>query len=242
VPDQERFRLTLFVLGVIAVHALCLAALLPVLITLPGLDSSEPKHVDVDVDVLSSSAPPTSDLSDVTAALPGLPQDADPAPDETPTAALGHAIDAKIDASDAEPSQAPTAPPLQVTGPKPADNAAVLPDPDAVANIGPESSPTVMPEGTPEGATPADAPKADASPAEDQDVKPTPKVEQPSKNPVAKKRTAVTAKPAKPLVHRQAKAEATANSSESGSGSFFGVPQSQPAAKAKTQQHVTSGR
>jgi hypothetical protein len=230
VPDQERFRLTLFVLGVVAVHALCLAALLPVLITLPGPDNSEPKHVVVDVDVLSGSAPPATGASDVTFALPELPQDA----------ALGDPIAARADASDAEPSPAPTALPLELTGPKPANDAAVLPGPDAVANIGPESSPTLMPEGTLEGATPADAPKADASPAEDQDV--TPKVELPSKKPAAKKRTTVTAKPAKPLVHRQAKAEATANSSEAGGfGSFFGVPQSQPATKSKPP-HATSGR
>jgi hypothetical protein len=238
VPDQERFRLTLFVLGVVAVHALCLAALLPVLITLPGLDHSEPKKVTVDVDVLAGSAPPAS--GEVTAALPELPQDADPAHGETP-AALGNPIAAETVA--AEPNPMPIAvPPPEATGPEPASDEAVHPEPAAVANIGPESSPTVMPERTPEADTPTDTPKADASPADDQGVKPAPKVELPSKKPAAKKHTAVIAKPAKPLVHRQAKAEARANSSESGSGSFFGVPQSQPAVKAKTQQRVTSER
>jgi hypothetical protein len=51
VTDQRRLNLPLFALGAVAAHAVVLAALLPMLVTLPGAGSNRRGHVVIDVDV-----------------------------------------------------------------------------------------------------------------------------------------------------------------------------------------------
>jgi hypothetical protein len=60
VTDQRRLNLPLFALGAVAAHAVVLAALLPMLITLPGpgTDRRGPLVIDVEVIPTASSATP----------------------------------------------------------------------------------------------------------------------------------------------------------------------------------------
>jgi hypothetical protein len=57
VTDQRRLNLPLFALGAVAAHAVVLAALLPMLVTLPGAGSNRrgPVVIDVDVSTLPAS-------------------------------------------------------------------------------------------------------------------------------------------------------------------------------------------
>lgn len=117
----DRINLPVFLIGAGIVHLVGLAALLPMLITLPGPGGDiEPKAVVVDVDIVPA-APPSPKVEpevDHTSALPATPQ--------TPDAP-----------GSAEPHQATPAPGENAAQPEPKDAA-----PAAVANVSPEAAPS----------------------------------------------------------------------------------------------------
>jgi hypothetical protein len=236
VPEQDRSRLLLFVLGVAAVHALCLAAILPSLISLPGQgagvtqdgivkEDALVKDAVVDVEVLpSASTPldsgshasaydvapslsPTPDPSEMTSALPDIPQNANTVPSNPVTA---------------EPA-APVA-------------AATPTAPDFIGNASPPPSPPVPVEG-PGTISAADPASTNALPSEE--AKPATTVALPTEKPDTVEEPSVkprttAAKTAKPRVRRQASVAKTQTR-----GLFGGFFQSQPRPKA---QRATTSR
>lgn len=240
-PEQDRSRLFLFVLGVAAVHALCLAAVLPVLFTLPGQDAGIAQNAVkqdaivrdtiVNVEVLPSSEPAgdsealgldqiktgrgsspaaglslTPDPSELTSALPDIPQNADTAPGE------------------------PAA--LESTAPVAAATSA----PDLIGNAGraPDSSPPPADETATVSA--ADPASTNAIPREEE-AKPATTVSLPVAKPapVVKPRP-TAAKAVKPQMRRQASVTTKTQSR----GMFGGFFQSKP--RPKTQRAATTTR
>lgn len=230
-PEQDRSRLFLFVLGVAAVHALCLAAVLPALFTLPGQEASITagaikqdaivRDTIVNVEVLPSSqsagvaepietvtpvpepSPSASlsfapDPSELTSALPDIPQNADTAPSETaaPTEAPVAATTSVL-VENSNPAPAPSPPGDETAAVSAADPAPT----NAIPQVEPKPATTV--------ALPVEKPK-----------------------PVVKPRPAA-AKAAKPQMRRQASV-ATKTQSRGMFGGFF---QSKP--RPKTQRAAT---
>jgi hypothetical protein len=244
VPEQDRSRLFLFVLGVAAVHALCLAAILPALISLPGSgtgitqDSTVKqdallRDTIVNVEVLPSASPQadsyragaaavetvtpapssaaslasTPDPSDVTSALPDIPQNADPAP------------------GDRVNLVAPVA-------------AATSTTPDLVGNASPPPSSSPPPPEDPGTVSAADPTPTNAIPTEA--AKPATTVALPTEKPAdaakpALKPRTTAAKTAKPAARRQASV-ATKTQTRGMFGGFFS---SKPRPKA---QRTTTSR
>lgn len=117
----KQINLPVFLIGAGIVHLVGLAALLPMLITLPGPGGeTEPKAVAVDVEIIPATPPsPKVELEvDHTSALSAAPQ--------TPEAPAS-----------AEADQGP-APGESAAQPEPKDAA-----PPAVANVSPESAPSI---------------------------------------------------------------------------------------------------
>jgi len=221
VPEQDRSRLFLFVLGVAAVHALCLAAVLPALFTLPGQDAGIAQGATkqdaivrdaiVNVEVMPSSEPvpeaadsPTASLasapdpSDVTSARPDSPENADAAPGDTVV-------------------------------PEPAPVTAAAPSTDLVGNA--SSAPPTDDAGTIVAADPA---PTNALPQDD--AKPATTVSVPSEKPKpALKSRTTAAKAAKSHLRRQASVTRTQPR-----GMFGGFFQSQP--RPRPQRTTTTTR
>lgn len=245
-PDQDRFRLFLLVLGVAAVHALCLAVILPSLITLPGPGAGLPQSTIVDVEVLppepqislsagtsqhvvetavpaplagaaEASMTTPSDPSDITAALPEISQEADLAPEANPQPAL---------------------------------EAPVASDPNAntntLANVSPAPPQAASPEkiaSPPENAAAiSDAPQMAALPAEGE--LPAAAVGVPLKKPAKLEKPAVkphaAAKAVKPRAKPQTAAVAKAQTQNTGSLNAFFQGLNQPGSKSKSQQATSS--
>jgi hypothetical protein len=226
VPEQDRSRLFLFVLGVIAVHALCLAAVLPALFTLPGqgvgiaqgsikqdaivrdtivnvevMPSSEPTEVPESRDLLNpspgASLASTPDSSDVTSTLPDSSDNTDTAPGDTVT-------------------------------PAPAPITAAAPSTDLVG----DASPTAPPAGDAGTLAAADPAPTSAVPKDEAATTVSLPTEKPK--PAVKSRT-IAAKTAKPHIQRQASVTRTQSR-----GMFGGFFQSQP--RPKTQRTTTTAR
>jgi hypothetical protein len=236
VPEQDRSRLFLFVLGVAAVHALCLAAVLPALFTLPGQETGISqgaikqdaivRDTIVNVEVMPSSqplgvpessqagAPPASqpnpvaslasatDRSDVTSALPEIPQNVDTAPGE---AVVPEPSAPVVAATPSTPDLVGSASPALTSSPSPTDDA-------GTSNVsGVDPTPTnAIPQDEAKPATnvalPTEKPKPDAKPRPN------------------------AAKTAKPHLRRQA----SVTSKTQSRGMFGGFFQSQP--RPKTQR------
>jgi hypothetical protein len=227
VPEQDRSRLFLFVLGVAAVHALCLAAVLPALFTLPGQDAGIAqgaikqdaivRDTIVNVEVMPSpessgvleapdspaaSLASTPDSSNVTSALPDIPENADTAPGDTVT-----------------PESAP------VTAATPATS-------DLVGSASPVSSPPA----TDNAGTVAAADPATTAALPQDEAKPATTVSLPTERPkpAVKSRT-TAAKIAKPHIRRQASVTRTQSR-----GMFGGFFQSEP--RPRPQRTTTTTR
>lgn len=245
-PEQDRSRLFLFVLGVAAVHALCLAAVLPALFILPDQDAGITqgavkqdaivRDTIVDVELMLSSqpageseasdagAPPaqaqietvtpapepspaasssTLDTSELTSALPDIPQNADTTLSDSVSSEPG----APVAAASSAPDLAGNASPAPTSSPPVADDAGIVSATDPA----------------PTNAIPQDEanPAATVSlPAE----KPTPVV----------KPRPTAAKTAKPRVRRQASVTTRTQSR----GMFGGFFQAKP--RPKTQRATTT--
>ena len=230
-PQQDRSRLFLFVLGVVAVHALCLAAVLPALLMLPGQDAGIAqgaikqdaivRDTIVNVEVMPSSEPaegaetPDSPKPSPAASLSSTPESSDV------TSALRDI-----------PENADTIPGDRVT-PEPAPVTAAAPStPDLVSNASPASSqPPADNAGIVSAADPA--PTA-AIPQEE--AKPATTVSLPAEKPKpALKPRTTAAKAARPHVRRQASVTRTQSR-----GMFGGFFQSQP--RPKPQRTTTKTR
>lgn len=234
-PEQDRSRLFLFVLGVAAVHVLCLAAVLPALLTLPGQDAGIAqgaikqdaivRDTIVNVEVMPSSEP-TGGIE-----TPG-PAQIEKALMPSPAASLS-SMPESSDVTSALPDiteNADTIPGDRVT-PEPAPvTAAAASTPDLVGNASPASSPPPSDNaGTVAAVDPA--PTA-AIPQED--AKPATTVSLPAEKPKpALKPRTTAAKAAKPRVRRQA--SVTRPQSRGMFGGFF---QSQP--RPKPQRTTTT--
>ena len=228
-PEQDRSRLFLFVLGVVAVHALCLAAVLPALLMLPGQDAGIAqgaikqdaivRDTIVNVEVMPSSEPaegaetPDSPKPSPAASLSSTPESSDV------TSALRDI-----------PENADTIPGDRVT-PEPAPITAVVPStPDLVGNASPAQPPADN-AGIVSAADPA--PTA-AIPQEE--AKPATTVSLPAEKPKpALKPRTTAAKAARPHVRRQASVTRTQSR-----GMFGGFFQSQP--RPKPQRTTTKTR
>jgi hypothetical protein len=248
VLDQDRFRLSLFVLGVAAVHALCLAAVLPMLITLPGFDEAARAIVDIEVirpapGVMTVSAPAE------TPAAPA-PVTTAPAPANLIAAEAPIAEPHLDDATAALPqANHDLSPPAATNAESPSPEPATVANPDLGSVPAAESAPA--PSVEPAEARPATQTLANVSPepvsapppavvetpaSEDAGEKSadskdndTTKAEAKSGKPAAKKR--VAAKP-----RRQVRTQPQA-SKAGGFGSFFGFMQPRP-----RPQRATSAR
>ena len=150
----DRLNLPVFAIGVGVVHAIGLALLLPLLITLPGPGGDlDPKAAAVDVEIgpADPSASKVAPDGDRTSALPSSPQTGDvPRPDTA--------------GSDA-PAQ-------------PKDGAS------AVANVSPETSPSSMPAAAQEPAASASLSKKQQTKVEGKGAKPAKVTRAPAKNPL----------------------------------------------------------
>jgi hypothetical protein len=203
VTDQRQLNLPLFALGAVAAHAVVLAALLPMLVTLPGPGSSPraPLIIDVDVTPGASLAPagpqPEPSLpadAGTTSALPLEPSP--PAPAETAAAIAADPMTTQSTPpmADAESGGAPsdsakTHANAGLPTPPPAGAA---PAPSLARAEPPDTLPPAAPSAATEQAT-ANAPKAEAL--------------KPVEAPGAKKATAVRAQPVTPHVNRVVKAK-----------------------------------
>jgi len=252
VPEQDRSRLFLFVLGVAAVHALCLAAILPALISLPGQgagvtrdgivkEDALVKDAVVDVELLPSAATPLDSGSHASAydVAPGhaAVETVTPSPKPSPAASLSPTPDPS-EMTSALPEilqNADTAPSDPVTAEPAAPVAAATPTAsDLVGNASP-ASPPVPVEG-PGTVSAADPASTNALPSE---TKPATTVALPIEKPDTVEQPSVkprttAAKTAKPRVRRQASVAKTQTR-----GLFSGFFQSQPRPKPKRTTTTT---
>ena len=174
-PDRP--KLPLFAIGACVVHAIGLAILLPLLITLPGPGGDIPQRpVNIEVDV-GSPDPPRPIVPDVSSSC---------AASDEATSALPAAPQRDAGAAASEPKS------------ETKDEA-----PGALANVSPEASPDSGRDAAQEAAPSSDKPAASAAPAK----RVKPKVERKSAKPAAKvvrapqakKPLLARAKPSKPL-------------------------------------------
>jgi hypothetical protein len=225
VPEQDRFRLFLFVLGVAAVHVLCLAAVLPALFTLPGQDTGIAqgaikqdaivRDTIVNVEVMPSSEP---------AEVPGSMD----SPNPSPAAGLA-STPGSSDMTSALPDgsgNTDTAPGDTVA---PEPTPATAPSTDLVGNASP-----APPAG--EAGTVAAADPAVTSALPQGEAKPATTVSLPAEKPKPEvKPRATAAKAAKPHVRRQ-----TVVAKTQSRGMFGGFFQSQP--RPRPQRTTTTTR
>lgn len=243
-PEQDRSRLFLFVLGVAAVHALCLAAVLPALFILPGQNAAITegaikqdaiiRDTIVHVEVLPSSQPAGVPEPSYASAPPAPIETVTRAPEPSPSASLSSAPDSSdvTSALPDIPQNTDTAPGAMAVS-EPAAVAATTPTPDLIgdASPAPDSSP-------PAGDDAANVSAADPTPTNaipQEEAKPATTVSLPAEKPkpVVKPRS-TAAKAAKPQMRRQASV-ATRTQSRGMFGGFF---QSKP--RPKTQRAATT--
>jgi hypothetical protein len=199
----DKINLPVFAIGAGVIHAVGLAVLLPLLITLPGPGSDiDPQAVTVDVAIVPASPPSPKVEPEVeqTSALPDSPPTADPPAKDAPAT---------------EPDESPS----------------------AVADVGPETSPSSMPAAGQTFAPAAEGPAATAGPAKRTKAKVEGKGAKPAKVVRAaapKKPVLARAKPAKPLFRRSAKDLAKGPAPFKGSWSaLLGGPPPSPAVKTQ---------
>ena len=228
-PEQDRSRPFLFVLGVAAVHALCLAAILPALISLPGPGAGITQDATVkqdallrdtivNVEVLPSASPQAGSDRAGAAAVETVTSAPSPAASFSSTPDPSDVTSALPDIprnADTVPND-PADPAAPVT-------AATSTMPDLVGNASPAPSSLPPPSGTVSAdPTPTNAiPPEAAKPAN-------------AAKPALKPRT-TAAKTAKPVTRRQASV-ATKTQTRGMFGGFF---LSQPRPKA---QRTTTSR
>jgi hypothetical protein len=205
VTDQRQLNLPLFALGAVAAHAVVLAALLPMLVTLPGPGSSPrgPLIIDVDVTPGASPAPlapqPEPPIPADTATTSALPEPSPPAPAETIAA---DAMTTQSTAPMADAGQPSAVPGAESVG-APSDSAtthedAGLPASPPAGALARAEPPETLPPAAP--ATSAATEQATANAAKTE-------VPKPSAAPAAKKATAVRAQPVTPRANRVVKAK-----------------------------------
>ena len=245
-PEQDRSRLFLFVLGVAAVHALCLAAVLPALFILPGQDAgiiqgaikqdAIVRDTIVDVEVLPSSQPAGVAEASHAAAPPAQTQieTVTPAPEPSPAASPSSTPDPSelTSALPGIPQPADTAPSDSVSSEPAASVAATSSAPDLVGNASP---PTPSPPAEEDAGTVSAADPAPTNAIPQDETEPATTVSLPAEKPtpVVKPRP-TAAKTAKPRVRRQASVTTRTQSR----GMFGGFFQSKP--RPKTQRATTT--
>ena len=203
--DERRLNLPLFALGAVAAHAVVLAALLPMLVTLPGPGKVSRGPLIIDVDVMhapsSSSDKPEPGALEPTEATSALP--VSPAASEPAAAADPMTTQATAPMVDTGQANAPASADAKsaATGPGETQQDARLPDspptpitPGTVPPIARAEPPETLPPAKPA----ASAATEPANPA---------KVEKP----MVKKPAAVRAKPVSPRAPRIAKAKPKAS-------------------------------
>jgi len=241
----------LFVLGVAAVHALCLAAILPALISLPGQgtgvtqggivkEDALGKDAVVDVEVLPSASTTLDSGSHASAydVVPGRAavETAMPAPAPSPSGSLSPTPDPSemTSALPDIPQSADTVPSDPVTAEPAAPVTAAAPPtaPDLVGN----ASPAPLPSEDTGPVSAADPASTNAIPSEE--AKPATSVALPTEKPDVAEQPSVkprttAAKTAKPRVRRQASVAKTQTR-----GLFGGFFQAKP--RPKPQRTTTS--
>ncbi|HEY8277495.1 MAG TPA: hypothetical protein VIG52_10985 [Methyloceanibacter sp.] len=244
--EHDRSRLFLFLLGVAAVHALCLAAILPALISLPGhgagvtqggivKEDALVKDAIVDVEVFPSAstlpapgshasaydvAPSHAAIEPVTpASEPSPAVSFSPTPDPSDLTSALPDIPQNADTAPGDPVTADPAAPLAAATPLAAD---------LIGNASPSSSPPVPVEGL-GSVSVADPASTNALPSEEANPATVAlPVEKPAlKKPSVKPRT-TAAKTARPRARRQA--SVAKPQTQRLFGGFF---QSQPRQKAQ---------
>jgi hypothetical protein len=198
VINPETIKLPVWVVGVGLVHAVALALVLPMLITLPAPTNMERKVEVVDVEVIHAARPaPKIDLDvDQTAALPSSPQRETPAPGETAPEPVNESPDAAPgpDEIATEAAEEISQGAAEEIVSEPAEEVAAPPavEPDAVANVEPEAIPTAT-LGEPESAGGAAA-----------DEQAVPKAKTPARKAVAIKKTKAGGNGTKPKAAKSA--------------------------------------
>jgi hypothetical protein len=246
VPEQDRSRLFLFVLGVAAVHALCLAAVLPALFILSGQDAgivqgavkqdAIVRDTIVDVELMPSSQPTgVSEASDAnTPPAQAQIETVTPAPEPSPAASLSSTPDPS-ELTSALPGipQPADAPSDSVSSEPAASVAATSSAPDLVGNASP--APASSPPAAEDAGTVSAADPAPTNAIPQDEAKPATTVSLPAEKPtpVLKPRP-TAAKTAKPRVRRQASVTTRTQSR----GMFGGFFQSKP--RPKTQRATTT--
>jgi hypothetical protein len=204
VTDQRQLNLPLFALGAVAAHAVVLAALLPMLVTLPGPGSSPRGPLIIDVDVTPASPAPS-----VPPPEPSIPSDT------TTTSALplepsppAHAEAAAAVAADPMTTQS-TAPMVGAeSAGAPSDSAKI--HEDAGLPVSPPAGAAPAPSlarAEPPDTLPPAAPAPSAATEQATASEPKAEVPKPVEAPAAKKATAVRAQPVTPHANRVVKAK-----------------------------------
>jgi cytoskeleton protein RodZ len=222
VTDQRQLNLPLFALGAVAAHAVVLAALLPMLVTLPGPGSipRSPLIIDVDVTPGASLAPlaprPEPPIPADAATTSALPEPSPPAPAETAAAIAADPMTTQSTAPMADTGQASAVPGAESVG-APSDSAKTHED----AGL-PASPPAgALARAEPPETLPPDAPATSAATAQATANAPKVEVPKPVAAPAVKKATAVRARPVTPRANRVLKAKPKAPASGADFKSLF---------------------
>jgi hypothetical protein len=213
VTDQRQLNLPLFALGAVAAHAVVLAALLPMLVTLPGPGSSPrgPLIIDVDVTPGASPAPlapqPEPSIPADTATTSALPEPSRPAPAETAAAIAADPMTTQSTAPMADAGQASAVLGAESVG-APSDSAKTHEDAGLPArpHAGAAPAPSLARAEPPETLPPA-VPATNAATEQATANAPKAEVPKPVAAPAAKKATAVRAQPVTPRANRVVKAK-----------------------------------
>ena len=208
--DQRQLNLPLFALGAVAAHAVVLAALLPMLVTLPGPGSSPRGPLIIDVDVTPGASPAPS----VPQPEPSIPSDAattsalpvEPSPPAPAEAAAAVAADPMTTQSMTTQSTAPMVGAESVGAPS--DSATIHEDAGLPASppAGATPAPSLARAEPPDTLPPA-APAPSAATEQATANEPKAEVPKPVEAPAAKKATAVRAQPVTPHANRVVKAK-----------------------------------
>lgn len=210
--NPETIKLPVWVIGVGVVHAVALALVLPMLITLPAPEKIERKVEVVDVELVPAvqPAPKIDQHVEQTGALPSSPQPEQAAVEETTGQPAGETPEVTPEPAEetvTKPPEEAVAEPADQMVTEPADQVVVEPNelaifptaaPDAVANVEPEAAPT---------ATPAE-PEAAAAPAATESVPTSAPIEEskPESVPVEESKPESKAPVPKPTAAKKPKA------------------------------------
>jgi len=236
------------VIGVGLVHAVALALVLPMLITLPAPEKIERKVAVVDIELVPAArlAPKIDQHVEQTGALPSSPQPEQAAVEETTGQPAGETPEVTPEPAEetvTTPAKEAVAEPADQTRTEPADQVVVEPNesaifptaaPDAVANVEPEAAPTT---------TPAE-PEPAAAPMETQPVPTTAPVEKSgpeSKPPASKPATVKKPKPAKPKAEAKGAKAKAAKPAPKKPAVAAAKPKPKPAYRRTAQDVVKKG-